>query len=110
MHISAEGVLRQLGYNSDENTLRQFEAIAKNTPGFDQIQKHIIALHDHLKNYGGFVAMSNSVNHLKIKIDTTEASMIEAAKEEIERWAQKYNVNLQKVPNKETYYILGIYK
>ncbi len=110
MQISAEGVLTQLGYNRDENTLRQFEAIAKNTPGFEQIQKHIVALHDHLKNFGGFVAMSNSVNHLKIKIDANEASTIEAAKEEIERWAQKYNVNLQKVPNKETYYILGIYK
>ena len=110
MQISVEGILTQLGYNSDENILRQFDAIAQNTPGFDQIQKHIIALHDHLKNYGGFIAMSNSVNHLKIKIDTTDPSKIEAARNEIERWAQKYNVNLQKVPNKETYYILGIYK
>ncbi|BCD61626.1 hypothetical protein NitYY0826_C0485 [Nitratiruptor sp. YY08-26] len=110
MQLSTEGLLTQLGYHPDDSNIRQLEAIQKATPGFEQIQKHIVALNDHLKNYGGFVAMSNSHPYFKIKIEATEPSAIEVAKNEISKWADKYNVKLQKVENKETYYILGVEK
>ncbi len=108
MHISNEGLLTQLGYNADEANLRQLQTIAQNTPGFEQIKKHIVALNDHLKNYGGFVAMSNSHPYFKVKIESSEPSAIEVATAEIKKWANKYKVILEKVQNKETYYIKGI--
>ncbi len=110
MQITKEGLLTQLGYHPNESNIKQLQTIEEATPGFEQIQKHIVALNDHLKNYGGFVAMSNSNPYFKIKIEAQELSTIEAAKDKILQWANKYNVKLQKVPNKETYYILGIEK
>ncbi|WP_197972116.1 hypothetical protein [Nitrosophilus labii] len=110
MKISNEGILTQLGYNIDEKSTKQLENIEKNTPGFENIKKHIVALNDHLKHLSSYVAMSNSNPYFKIKIDTENKEFIEEAKDIINRWAQKYNVNLQKVQNKETYYILGIQK
>lgn len=108
MNISNEGLLTQLDYNVDENSLNQLENIIKNTPGFENIKKHIISLNDHLKHLDSYVAMSNSNPYFKIKIDTNNEKFINEAKEIIEKWAEKYKINLQKVEGKETYYILGI--
>lgn len=110
MNISNEGLLTQLGYNVDEKSLKELEIIEKNTPGFENIKKHIIALNDHLKPLSSYVAMSNTNPYFKIKIDTDNESYINEAKEIIQKWAEKYNVRLKKVENKETYYILGINK
>jgi len=110
MKISNEGLLTQLGYNTDEKSLKELEIIANNTPGFENIKKHIIALNDHLKPYSSYVAMSNSNPYFKIKIDTDNEKYINEAKDIITKWAQKYNVELKKVENKETFYILGIKK
>jgi len=110
MNISNEGLLTQLGYNSDDRNLKELEIIKNNTPGFENIKKHIIALNDHLKNLSSYVAMSSSKPYFKIKIDTDNENFINEAKDIIQKWAQKYNVKLQKVENKETYYILGIEK
>ena len=110
MQLSNEGLLTQLGYNVDNNTIKELELIEKNTPGFKNIKKHIISLHDHLKPYASYVAMSNSHPYFKIKIDTNNENFINEAKEIINKWADKYNIELKKVKNKETYYILGIKK
>ncbi len=110
MHIPSEGLLTQLGYHPDERIIAQLHTVEENTPGFEQIKRHVVALSDHLKSYGGYVAISNSKPYLKIKIEANDPSKVELAKAEIFKWADKYNVALQKVPNKETYYILGISK
>jgi hypothetical protein len=109
MHISDEGILTQLGYPTDEANLRQLSSVKENTPGFENIKKHIIALSDHLKPYGGYVTFSNSKPCFKIKIDRNAPS-VDKALEEIFKWADKYNVKLLEVKEKETYYILGIEK
>ena len=108
MHITNEGLLTQLGYNCDNANLSQLQTIATNTPGYDQIKKHIVALNDHLKNYGGFVAMSNSQPYFKVKIESDDPLAADKALDELTKWADKYKVTLQKVDNKRTYYILGI--
>jgi len=108
MDISNEGLLTQLGYNADENSLKELENIQKNTKGFENIKKHIISLNDHLKPYDSYVAMSNSNPYFKIKIDTDNKNFIDEAKEIIENWREKYKINLKKVEGKETYYIVGI--
>jgi len=107
MQIDAIGLLTQLGYQPTDTNLNLLETIKKNTPSFETIQKHILALHDHLKTYDGFVALSSSNPYLKIKIDTQNPSHLEIAIYEIEKWAQKYRVKLKKV-KPTTFYILGI--
>ena len=108
MNISNEGLLTQLGYNVDESSLKQLKNIEVNTPGFENIKKHIISLNDHRKHLDSYVAMSNSNPYFKIKIDTNNENFLNEAKEIIKKWAEKYKINLQKVEEKETYYILGI--
>jgi len=110
MKIVKEALLTQLGYNITETELKELDKIIQNTKNFDKIKNHILSLHDHLKEFFGFVALSNSKPYFKIKIDTDNPSQIEAATEEINHWATKYNVKLEKVENKNTYYILGVEK
>ena len=108
MQISNEGILTQLGYPVDEANLKQLELIEKNTSGFENIKKHIIALNDHLKPYGGYVTLSNTNPYLKIKVDSPSSSYSDIVLAEIRKWADKYNVTLKEVKSQKTYYILGI--
>ncbi len=99
--LSAEALLVQLGYNPNSSILSNLKQIIAKTPGFEEIQKHIITLNDKLKPYGAFIGFSNSSNYLKIK--TNHASI--AAEQEIEAWAQKYKVAL--IKSYDHYYIAG---
>lgn len=100
-----EGILNQLGYSINDATLRQLDRIISNTPGFEHLEKHIIVLNDHLKPYLSYVAMSNSHNYLKIKNEAQSEQMREDVTDIVQKWAEKYKVELQKVEGKETYYI-----
>jgi len=102
MKLLKEGVLKQLGYN--ENDLKRLEEVIKNTPGFEKILNHIVALNDKLKHTNSFVGFSNSVPHLKIKIESLSEEIKKEAEEIIEKWAKKYNVVLEKVKD-GVYYI-----
>lgn len=94
MKIENLGLLKQLGYSEDN--LKELEAVKQNTPNFEKIKNHLVSLNDKLKHLNGFVAFSNSVPHLKIKIENS-GELLEEAKEIIEKWAKKYNVILEKV-------------
>jgi hypothetical protein len=94
MKIENLGLLKQLGYSEDN--LKELEAVKQNTPNFEKIKNHLVSLNDKLKHLNGFVAFSNSVSHLKIKIENS-GELLEEAKEIIEKWAKKYNVILEKV-------------
>ena len=85
----------------------QLEEIENNTPGYDKIQKHIMDLHDHLKVDNSYVALSNSNNHLKIKIDAPSPEIAAEAREKIEHFSEKFKVTINKLENKDTYYIVG---
>jgi len=102
MKLSKEGLLKQLGYNKD--MMDKLEEVIKNTPGFEKIINHLISLNDKLKHTNSFIAFSNSVPHLKIKIHTQLEELKQEAKEIIEKWAQKYNVVLEEV-KEGVYYI-----
>ena len=95
MKLVKRGVLKQLGYN--ESDLKRLEEVIKNTPGFEKIINHIVSLNDKLKHTNSFVAFSNSVPHLKIKIEAATKELKEEAREIIEKWANKYNVILEEV-------------
>ncbi len=99
--ISAEALLVQLGYNPNNSILSNLKQIIAKTPGFEEIQKHIISLNEKLRPYGAFIGLSNSSNYLKIKTSHSSAEL----EKEIEAWAQKYKVAL--IKSQDHYYIAG---
>ncbi len=106
--LTNEAFLTQLGYTQHGNIETPLERVAVNTNGFEHLKGHIIQLADSLKPYDGFVAISNSHDYLKIKTLSTSSEQLLKAKELIEKWSKKYKVKLEKLPKKNTYYILGI--
>jgi len=66
-------------------------------------------LHDHLKVNNAFVALSNSNNYFKIKIDSPTPELAEEAHEEVQHFSEKFKITLDKLDNKETYYIIGFH-
>jgi len=105
--MTHEAILNQLGYTPNEALSLQLSRIEENTTGYEKIIKHILDLHEALKLSESYVALSNSNDYFKIKIDATSDVSATEALEKINHFADKYKVNLQKVEGKPTYYILG---
>lgn len=105
--MQRDAMLTQLGYAPNEALLKQIEKIENNTAGYEKIKKHIMDLHDHLKVDGSFVALSNSEDYFKIKIEASSAELAKEAHEKVKRFSDKFKVQVNKLENKETYYILG---
>ncbi|MBN2895702.1 MAG: hypothetical protein JXK05_07420 [Campylobacterales bacterium] len=108
--MQREAMLSQLGYTPNEALLEQMGRIIANTREFSKIEKHIVDLHEALKVDLGYVAMSNSEDRLKIKVETDNEAMRSEAIEKIEHFAQKYKVELNKLEGKNVYYIIGFEK
>ena len=105
--MTYEAILNQLGYTPNDALGDQLSRIEKNTLGYEKIIKHILDLHEALKTDESYVAMSNTNDYFKIKIDATSEISTADAMKKINHFAEKYKVNLQKVDGKPTYYILG---
>jgi len=109
IEITPDAILTQLGYSKTDSLVMQIERIIKNTEGFEKFAKHIFSLNDFLKHIHAYMAISNSKDYLKIKCEEESSKeIIDEFHEKIANWSQKYKVKIEKVPNKETYYILGI--
>jgi hypothetical protein len=108
LDLTPEALLAQLGYTKTEQTLKQINDIIANTNGFDKFSQHIPSFNDALAVEKAFIAMSNSENYLKIKCEEDiNADNLSAFTELVKHWADKYKVELKKVDNKNTYYIIG---
>ena len=107
LKANIENILVQLQYPVNESTTKQLEAVAKETNDFFTIANHLFNLRDSLVPVNGLVALSNSVNRIKIKSLSNNESEIKKFEEIVKKWADKYKVALQKVEGKNTYYILG---
>ncbi len=105
--INTDAVLTKLGYTPNDTLRTQLEKIAANTKDYEKVIKHALDLHDALQVDKSYVAMSNSNDYLKIKIEAASEEMKEEALDKIERFSKKYKVKLQKVEGKDTYYIIG---
>lgn len=105
--IDRNAMLTQLGYSPNNALLNQLERIEKNTTGYEKIRKHIMDLHDHLKVDGSYVALSNSNDYFKIKVEAPSPEIAEEAHEKIKHFSDKFKVKVNKLENKETYYIEG---
>jgi len=102
-----DAMLTQLGYSPNEALIQQLKKIENNTIGYDKIQKHIMDLHDHLKVDNSYVALSNSNDYFKIKVESKTPEIAQEAHEKINRFSDKFKVKLNKLEKKETYYIIG---
>lgn len=102
-----EAILRQLDYTPNVALNEQVDRIVSNTRAFDKIEKHLIELHKQLKVDGSYIAMSNSEDYFKIKVEAPSPALSEEAHEKIQHWSEKYKVEMARVGQKETYYIKG---
>jgi hypothetical protein len=108
LEVTPEVLISQLGYSHNEHTKKQAEDIIANTKGFEKFAKHIISLNDTLKHMKAFVALSNSVNHLKIKCgDEDSQEILKEFHQTVEHFGSKYHLELKKLDGKEVYYIIG---
>ncbi|MEA3330855.1 MAG: hypothetical protein U9Q29_04095 [Campylobacterota bacterium] len=107
--MQRNAMLTQLGYAPNDALLNQLERIEKNTTGYEKIRKHIMDLHDTLKVDDSFVAMSNSNDCFKIKVESKSPELVKEAHEKIKHFSDKFKVNVNKLENKETYYIVGFH-
>ncbi|MCD4668145.1 MAG: hypothetical protein K8R44_06115 [Sulfurimonas sp.] len=107
--MQRDAMLTQLGYAPNDALVKQLEMIENNTVGYDKIQKHIMDLHDHLRVDGSFVALSNSEDCFKIKVEATSPELAQEAHEKIKHFSDKFKVDINKLENKETYYIVGFH-
>jgi len=107
--MQRDAMLTQLGYAPNEALMSQLERIERNTAGYEKIQKHIMDLHDHLKVDGSFVALSNSEDLFKIKIEASSPELTQEAHAKVKRFSDKFKVAVKKLDNKETYYISGFH-
>ncbi|MDP1784587.1 MAG: hypothetical protein Q8K81_04070 [Sulfuricurvum sp.] len=108
--MTHDAILNQLGLIANEALLEQLERIEKNTHGYEKIIKHILDLHEALKTSESYVALSNNADYFKIKIDATSDVSKAEAMEKINHFCEKFKVEIQKVHDKPTYYILGFAK
>lgn len=108
LDLTPEALLAQLGYSHNAHTLEQINKVIANTRKFDSFSKHLLPLHDALAVEKGFVAMSNSEDYFKIKChEDSTADNLSAFNAMVSHWAEKYKIELQKVIDKNTYYIIG---
>ncbi len=105
--MQRDAMLTQLGYVPNEALLAQLEKVEQNTKGYEKIQKHIMDLHDHLKVDKSYIALSNSNDYFKIKIEAMTPELAEEAHEKVQHFSEKFKVAVKKLDKKETYYILG---
>ena len=108
LELTPEALLVQLGYTKTEQTLKQINDIISNTAGFDKFSQHIPSFNDALAVEKGYISMSNSENHLKIKCnEDSSADNLTAFTALVKHWSNKYKLELKQVDNKNTYYIIG---
>jgi hypothetical protein len=105
--MEKQAILTQLGYSVTPKSEAQLECVINNTVGFEHIEKHLLALHDALKVHHSFVALSSNKDYFKIKNEATDADLLAEVNELILKWAAKFKITLEKVPNKNTYYVIG---
>ena len=109
LEVTPEVIVSQLEIGKTESSIEQASKAMKNTKDFEKFSKHIISLNDKLKHMHGFVSLSNSEHYFKIKCDSQNESdqIVEEFTQEVKHWSEKYDVELQKVENKDVYYIIG---
>ncbi|WP_033916160.1 hypothetical protein [Campylobacter sputorum] len=103
--MNYEAVLVQLGYTQNDASIQKIKRILSKCDLTDKELQHIVELNDKLKPYLSYITMSNSYDYFKIKYEKSPQNIKEDIINMIENWSDKYKIAIQKVENKETYYI-----
>lgn len=104
--MNNDAILLALSYSINEGTSKQLQAILNRFDFNEAELKAIVTLNDRLKQHLAYIAMSNSQDCFKIKNDGEVEEIRAEVRKIIDDWAKKNKFILEKVPNKETYYIL----
>lgn len=108
LDLTPEALLKQLGYSINIHTQKQIDTIIENTQGFEKFSPHIPSFSDALAVEKGYIAMSNSQPYFKIKCEEDiSADNLSAFNALVEHWGEKYKLKLQKIADKNTYYLIG---
>jgi len=102
-----EAILKQLGYTVTDSALKQVEKVINNTRNFEQVEKHLISLHDQLQSHLSCVALSSTKDYFKIKNLAQGDELVRNVNEIIKRWSEKFKIAIEKVDGKDTYYVIG---
>lgn len=105
--MKIEFILSSLGYHSNDGLIEQVKRILSACDLSDSEISHILNLHEKLKLYSAFVAISNSKDVFKIKCESNDEFDKKSFNDTISEWSKKYKMDIKKLENKETYYILG---
>ncbi len=108
--MTSDAILIQLGYTVTNSALAQLDKVIKNTEHFEQVEKHLISLHDQLQSHLSYVALSSSQDYFKIKNEAKGVEMVKEVNEIIKHWSKKYKIELEKVDGRDTYYVIGYIK
>jgi len=110
IEVTPEVLLQQLGLGTNAHELEKAQKVIDNTQEFDKFAKHIFSLNEHLAHMSAFVGLSNSHDYLKVKLNEsiTAPEIVDEFHEQLQHWSDKYKVDIEKVANKETYYIKGV--
>lgn len=106
LDVTPEVLASQLKIGKTDTVIEQINKAIENTNNFYKFAKHIISLNDKLKEFDSFIALSNSFPLFKIKCE--DKKFLSEFTKEVNHWSNKYNVEIEKVENKNVYYIKGI--
>ena len=115
LEITAEVLIKQLGFEVNESLLKKAQNVIDNTEGFDKFANHLISLNDFLKHVNGYIDFSNSYDYLKIVEEEASQEINTEFEDKVQSWANKYNIKLAladhtKQNHRKVYYIKGVYK
>ncbi len=105
--MDKKAFITQLGYDTNEHIIQQMNSILNKNGNITKLFNHLITLHDKLKHINGFIAMSNSDDVLKIKCENNSPELLAEFHEIVQKFKDKYKLNLKKLDHKEVYYILS---
>ncbi len=105
--MNLEKVLVGIDCNVNDAMLAQVKKVVDDADFSATDLDHIINLHEKVKVYGGFVALSNSEDVFKVKSENYEPAALKDFNLTVHNWGEKYNFKVKKLEGKETYYITG---
>jgi len=105
--MNEEGILVALKLGVTDATRAQLRGILSKCDFEPNELEKIVLLNDKLQSFGAFIAMSNSYDYFKIKNESPTVAGKKAVMDIVFEWSDKYRLKLEKVPNKDTYYIIG---
>ena len=113
LEVTAEVLIKQLGFEVNESLLEKANKVMNNTNGYDEFANHIISLNDFLKHVNGYIDFSNSHDYLKIIEEEASQAINDEFEDKIQSWATKYHIELEfvqkdgKATHRTMYYIKG---